>query len=113
MERNETYLYGSYYEFYILRAFGSMRSEHGAENIYYKALLDSELRGIEHDRRLTSLEEVKQYLENATLQFLEKPVDKIEKEALLKILEVFKHSDSALEMANFIKLGLDSTKRFI
>lgn len=113
MEPGQTYMDSMSYENFIRRAFKCHRGEKGAENAYFKILLDadngSNLLGNKYDKRFA---DVKKFTLNAVDKYLKSKPTVTEQSHLIQLRANIENSPNATVLLEYLKYGLQVTERY-
>ena len=114
MTSGEAYAKGSFYEFFIRRAFKCERGKHGAETALLQIVIEHEvglniLKAKDYEKRL---QDVKNYLKKTIEKFIKSRPTPIEKQELTKLIEKLDYADSGHSLSDIVTEGLEITKRY-
>lgn len=114
MTSGEAYAKGSFYEFFIRRAFKCERGKHGAETALLQIIIQHEigispLKPKDYEKRL---QDVKNHLYKAIEKFIKSKPNPTEKEELVNLIEKLDYARTGLELSYIVDSGLEITKRY-
>lgn len=114
MTSGEAYAKGSYYEFFIRRAFKCERGKHGAETALLQIVIHQEI-GVsvlnpkDYEKRL---QEVKNYIKKAIEKFMNSKPTPTENTQLIELNDKLSYANNGLSLSDIVAEGLEITKRY-